>query len=460
MRAVLDRHGCDAQIWITEAGYSTWRHDEARQAAAYVQLREAPVERFYWYALQDLAEDVAVQEGPRFDQRHYHLGLYDAKGRPKLLARLLAQGGTDAVETVLAQAHPAPTLCRTHPVLVTGGAGFIGANLAHRLAHEGEHVLILDNLARPGVERNLAWLRTHHPRRLSVALADLRDREALAGATTDATSVFHLAAQTAVTTSLDDPMEDFAVNLGATVSLLEALRARRVPLVFASTNKVYGDLADVALARSGEAWLPTDADIRRHGIGEDRPISLHTPYGCSKGAADQYVLDYARSFDVPTAVLRMSCIYGPRQFGTEDQGWVAHFLIRALEGRPIAIFGDGRQVRDVLYVDDAVSAYLAVRREIGQLRGQAFNLGGGADNAVSLMQVLREIERLTGRPVAIEYGVWRRGDQRWYVSDTRRLYRAVGLSPPVDWRIGLQRLATWLRRDEGADEAAPLAEAV
>ena len=189
-------------------------------------------------------------------------------------------------------------------------------------------------------------------------------------------------------------MEDFAVNLGATVSLLEALRARRVPLVFASTNKVYGDLADVALARSGEAWLPTDADIRRHGIGEDRPISLHTPYGCSKGAADQYVLDYARSFDVPTAVLRMSCIYGPRQFGTEDQGWVAHFLIRALEGRPIAIFGDGRQVRDVLYVDDAVPVPVIGKLEkepgIKKMFNQFYSDG---INAVNIAKAIAAFER-------------------------------------------------------------------
>ncbi|MCB9969293.1 MAG: NAD-dependent epimerase/dehydratase family protein [Geminicoccaceae bacterium] len=460
--AVLDRHNPAVELWVTEAGYATWRHDEALQARAFLELHRGPFARVYWYMLQDLADEVAVQEGPRFDERHYHMGLFDKAGRPKLLARLLAEGGPAKVAEVIERAPPAPAIVGTRPVLVTGGAGFIGSNLADRLAAEGEHVLVLDSLARPGVERNLAWLEQRHRRHVSSALVDLRDRDGVAAAAADAAAVFHMAAQTAVTTSLVDPFGDFDVNLAGTINLLEAVRRRPVPVIMASTNKVYGDLGNVELIREGERWLPRDPRLRCHGIDETRALSFHTPYGCSKGAADQYMLDYARSFGVPTAVLRMSCICGPRQLGTEDQGWVAHFLIRALEGRPITIFGDGRQVRDVLFVDDAVAAYLGLWRAIDRIAGRAFNLGGGAANAVSLRQVLRAIGELAGAEVEVGYGDWRPGDQRWYVSDTRSLSRAIDLPRPLGWRSGLERLARWLRTDGRDAEvlASPVAEVV
>ncbi|HEX5957224.1 MAG TPA: NAD-dependent epimerase/dehydratase family protein, partial [Hyphomicrobiaceae bacterium] len=326
------------------------------------------------------------------------------------------------------------------------GAGFIGCNLADRLAREGEHVAILDNLSRAGVERNLAWLKRRHPRHVTAIIADVRSAAARE-AVTDGAGVFHLAAQVAVTTSLADPAHDFDVNLGGTLNLLEAARQRNSPppFVLASTNKVYGDLASIALEPQDEAVVPLDATIRRLGINEDRPLSFHTPYGCSKGAADQYVLDYARAFGVPSAVLRMSCTYGPRQLGTEDQGWVAHFLIRACDREPITIYGDGRQVRDVLYVDDAVEAYVKVFRRIGR-GGHAYNLGGGPGNAVSLRQMLAHIEALLGRRVEVGFTGSRPGDQRYYVSDTRRITRALGLPPPRSWREGLRRLADWVQQ--------------
>ena len=342
------------------------------------------------------------------------------------------------------------------PVLVTGGAGFIGSNLADRLARDGHEVIVYDALARPGVEANLAWLKARHPRRVSAVVADIRDEAELNRAAAEAGAVFHMAAQVAVTTSMVDPRSDYAINLGGTFSLLEALRRRGepVPLVFASTNKVYGDLADVALEREGEAYAPRDPAIRANGIGEDRPLDFHTPYGCSKGAADQYVLDYARSFGLPTAVLRMSCIYGPRQMGTEDQGWIAHFLIRALRGEQISVYGDGRQVRDALDVGDAVEAYLSAWSRIGAVSGRAFNLGGGPDNAVSLRQVIGFIGELTGRPVEARYAEWRAGDQRYYVSDTRRAERDLGLKPARPWREGVSALARWLGEQRAPAEAA------
>jgi CDP-paratose 2-epimerase len=337
------------------------------------------------------------------------------------------------------------------PVLVTGGAGFIGSNLADRLARDGCDVLVYDALARPGVEANLAWLTRRHPQKISVVIGDIRDEEEVAAAAGEAQAVFHLAAQVAVTTSLVEPREDFDINVRGTLNILDALRRRNepVPFVFASTNKVYGDLADVALDKTNEAYVPRDPALRAHGVGETRPLDFHTPYGCSKGAADQYVLDYARSFGVPTCVLRMSCIYGPRQMGTEDQGWVAHFLIRALQGEPISIYGDGFQVRDVLEVSDAIEAYLAAWRRIDAVQGRAFNLGGGPANAVSLRQVIAAVEDETGRTVETAYSDWRAGDQRYYVSDTRSAARDLGLRPPVPWRRGLAGLARWLRDERG-----------
>ncbi|WP_293855760.1 SDR family NAD(P)-dependent oxidoreductase [uncultured Alsobacter sp.] len=335
------------------------------------------------------------------------------------------------------------------PVLVTGGAGFIGANLADSLAAAGEDVVVFDSLARPGVEHNLDWLARRHGHRIRFVRADIRDRGAVDMAVAEAGSVFHFAAQVAVTTSLTDPRSDFDVNAAGTLNVLEAVRRRdgAVPLVFASTNKVYGDLADIALERGQTAYVPVSPDVRDHGVDERRPLDFHTPYGCSKGAADQYVLDYARSFGLPAAVLRMSCIYGPLQRGTEDQGWVAHFLIRGLAGAPITIYGDGCQVRDVLHVGDAVAAYRACRDAMPAVAGRAFNLGGGPDNAVSLRQVLAQIEDIVCRPVKADLADWRAGDQRYYVSDTRRAMDALGLPRPRSWREGLADLADWLRAE-------------
>jgi CDP-paratose 2-epimerase len=335
----------------------------------------------------------------------------------------------------------------SQPILVTGGAGFIGCNLADRLASEGHPVLILDSLARPGVERNAGWLEARHPGRIRLLTEDIRDARIVHEAVRCSQAVFHFAAQVAVTSSLLDPAGDFAINLQGTLNVLEALRAggAGVPLILASTNKVYGDLADIPLSVVEEAYQPDDEILRGRGISEDRPLDFHTPYGCSKGGADQYVLDYARSFGIPAAVMRMSCIYGPRQLGTEDQGWVAHFMIRALNGEPIAIYGDGRQVRDILFVDDAVDAYVQAWRQIDRIKGRAFNLGGGPANALSLRQLLAHIESLLGRGVAATFHEWRAGDQRYYVSDTRRVVRELGLAPPLPWRSGVTRLAEWLR---------------
>jgi CDP-paratose 2-epimerase len=345
----------------------------------------------------------------------------------------------------------------SRPVLITGGAGFIGCNLADRLAGKGFEVIVYDALARPGVERNLDWLLERHRGRISAAIADIRDEESLGRAVREAGAIFHMAAQVAVTTSLDDPRDDFTVNACGTFNLLEAARRqrRRIPIVFASTNKVYGDLADLPFEMAGDRYRPS-GPVAATGIDESRPLDFHTPYGCSKGAADQYVLDYARSYDIPAAVLRMSCIYGRRQMGNEDQGWVAHFLIRALAGETVTIYGDGRQVRDILDVGDAVEAYVRAWDRIERVKGRAFNLGGGPANAVSLLELIDHIGALTGREVPLDFRPWRAGDQRWFVADTRSARSELGLPVPRPWRLGVAGLAEWLKEEaQPARQAEP-----
>ena len=329
--------------------------------------------------------------------------------------------------------------------LITGGAGFLGANLADRLARSGERVLIFDSLARANVARNLTWLQQRHGDRIAVRMADVRNAEAVRQATRGASVVFHLAAQVAVTSSVEDPVADFEVNARGTLNVLEALRRRPdpPPLIFASTNKVYGKLFGGAqLRRNGRRYAPGAAVPR--AVDETCPLDLFSPYGCSKGAADQYVLDYARVYGLPTVVFRMSCLYGPRQFGTEDQGWVAHFLISALAGRPITIYGDGRQVRDLLFVDDAIEAYLLARERIDWVGGRAFNLGGGPANACSLLELLDQFARLGIAPPPIGFAPWRPGDQLYYVSDTARFEGLTGWQARTPIADGLDRLHRWL----------------
>ncbi|WP_157218430.1 SDR family NAD(P)-dependent oxidoreductase [Flavisphingomonas formosensis] len=345
----------------------------------------------------------------------------------------------------------------TRPILVTGGAGFIGSNIADRLAGEGHDVIVYDALSREGVKTNLDWLRARHGAKIIEVVADVRDAGEIGRAAREAKAVFHLAAQVAVTTSLDDPLEDFSINVEGTLNVLEALRSlpSPTPVLFASTNKVYGDLADVALERGEHGYSPVDPDLARSGVGENRPLEFHTPYGCSKGAADQYVLDYARSFGLRSAVLRMSCIYGQRQMGTEDQGWVAHFLLRALAGQPITLFGDGHQVRDILEVADAVSAYVAAWKRIDHIAGRAFNLGGGPTNAVSLRTLVEHIEALVGQDVELRFADWRAGDQRYFVANTQAADAALELGPKRPWRDGVARLAEWFRDDRALRAASP-----
>lgn len=330
-------------------------------------------------------------------------------------------------------------------ILITGGAGFIGCNLADHFISKGHEVILFDNFYRKGVHHNVRWLRERHGDRFTLVEGDLRDYQALLRATEGAQVVYHTAAQTAVTTSVENPREDFEINALGTFNALEA--ARHVGddpvFIFTSTNKVYGGMEDVVITEEATRYVYVDCPF---GIDETRPLDFHSPYGCSKGAADQYVRDYARIYGLRTVVFRMSSIYGPHQFGVEDQAWVAYFVIAAVKGWPITIYGDGKQVRDVLYIDDLVRAFELATERIDVTAGQIYNIGGGPQNAISIWAEFAPLlSEILGRPVeAAGYGNWRPGDQRVYISDIRKAQRDFGWVPQVGIEEGLRRITGWV----------------
>lgn len=327
-------------------------------------------------------------------------------------------------------------------VIITGGAGFIGSNAAHRHLARGDDVVLVDNLSRHGSEANLSWLRGRDGK-LVFERQDIRDRrsiERIFDEHRDAERVLHLAGQVAVTTSVEDPRSDFDVNAAGTLNVLEAMRASRsaATLVYASTNKVYGVLPGITPVLKAARYEFESLD----GIGEEQPLDFHSPYGCSKGAADQYVRDYARIYGLRTVVLRQSCIYGYRQFGVEDQGWVGWFCIAASLGLPLRIYGDGHQVRDVLFIDDLLDVFDAAAARAPS--GGIYNIGGGLENAVSLLQVIHELERLSGHRLPLSFNAWRPGDQKIYVSRITRAEHDLGWRPRVSWRAGVEQLYRWV----------------
>ncbi|MCP4544377.1 MAG: SDR family NAD(P)-dependent oxidoreductase [Chloroflexi bacterium] len=334
----------------------------------------------------------------------------------------------------------------TRRYLITGGAGFIGCNYAHHLLSRGERVVVYDNLSRKGADANAAWLREQHGTdSFQLVVSDLRDYDVLAATMQGIDVVVHLAGQTAVTTSVTDPRSDFEDNALGTFNALEAARhAGTNPIfLYSSTNKVYGGMEEVTVVEQETRYAYEDLPF---GVPETQPIDFHSPYGCSKGAGDQYVRDYARIYDLPTVVLRQSCIYGPRQMGVEDQGWVAWFIIAILTGQSINIFGDGKQVRDVLFVDDLLSAYDAAIDQIDVAAGQVYNIGGGPENVMSIWAEFGPIlDRLIERPISVSYDSnWRPGDQRVVVCDIRKAERELGWRPSVGVEEGIQRLYQWV----------------
>ena len=335
----------------------------------------------------------------------------------------------------------------SHPnwdrVLVTGGTGFVGSNLAAGLAGAGARVVVFDNLSRAGVRRNAEWLQAQFPDTIELRTGDIRDPDSVRRAAEGVGRIFHLAGQVAVTTSVKNPREDFEINALGTLNVLEAARTHPQPpaVFFTSTNKVYGGMEDVVVVERGNRYEYRDYP---EGMDESRPLDFHSPYGCSKGAADQYVRDYARIYGFPTVVFRMSCIYGRRQFGNEDQGWVAHFIRAAAAGQPLTVYGDGKQIRDILFVDDLVRAFQMASAALDTTGGQVYNIGGGARNTISLLELLALIEALLGHPVPATFGDWRPGDQRVYVSNAARARADFGWAPQVDREQGIRLLHEWI----------------
>ncbi|MGD8820979.1 MAG: GDP-mannose 4,6-dehydratase [Anaerolineae bacterium] len=333
--------------------------------------------------------------------------------------------------------------------LVTGGAGFIGSNLTNRLVGEGHDVAVYDNLSRPGSVKNVAWLRESHGDRWTLEQADIRDYDRLRRAAGDVDVIYHLASQVAVTTSVQDPRHDFEVNALGTFNVLEAARqsGRRPIVLYASTNKVYGGMEDVVVEELEDGYAYRDYP---EGIPETHPLDFHSPYGCSKGTGDQYVRDYARIYDLPTVVFRQSCIYGLRQFGVEDQGWVAWFTIAAVTGRPITIFGDGKQVRDVLWVDDLIGLFQLAIQRIDVAAGKVYNVGGGPANTLAVWRELGPmLEAQLGRTIAVRYDDWRPGDQRIFVANILKAEQELGWQPIVGKQEGVRRLYEWVAANQG-----------
>lgn len=329
--------------------------------------------------------------------------------------------------------------------LITGGAGFIGANYVRRLLARGEQVTVYDNLSRRGARANLAWLReTFGAERFAFVHGDVRDAALLTATAREAEVIVHLASQVAVTTSVEHPREDIEINVFGTFNVLEAARfSGREPIVlYASTNKVYGGMEQVIVEERETRYAYRDYP---YGISENYPLDFHSPYGNSKGAGDQYVRDYARIYDLPTVVFRQSCIYGPRQFGVEDQGWVAWFVIAALLGAPITIYGDGKQVRDLLYVEDLLDAYDAAVTHIDRAAGQIYNVGGGPENQLSVWKEFQPLlESLFAHPIPVAWATWRPGDQRIFVADIRKAAQELGWRPQVSVADGITRLQQWV----------------
>lgn len=318
----------------------------------------------------------------------------------------------------------------------------MGAHLTHALLSKGHSVTIVDNLSRKGAELNLNWLQQLHSDRLRFVKGDIRDVHLLNTIIRDQQVIFHFAAQVAVTKSVQDPMTDFEVNAKGTLNVLEAARqsSSKPIVILASTNKVYGALEGIQVVAKAKRY---EAPAYPMGIEERQGLDFHSPYGCSKGTADQYVRDYARIYGMRTVTFRMSCIYGPRQFGNEDQGWVAHFLISWLLRSPITIYGDGKQVRDILFISDLIRAFeLAVER-IDQTIGQVFNIGGGTANATSVLELLEFLEARFGYKVPIWFAEWRAGDQKFYVSDVRQAKAMFGWKPLITKDDGLRQLIDW-----------------
>ena len=451
------------EVWITEAGYSTRYYDEGQQLKEFLNMLKVDVPKVFWYSLNDLDQNYPTVDGFHLDEREYSFGLAAPGNKPKLLYKILRDGGIDNLYHDEWMSIPYTTAIKKKlenqkHFLVTGGAGFIGTNLVTHLLQLGHVVTVFDNLSRDGVENNIRWLKDNFSSNLNIIIGDVRNRFALEEAVKGVDMVYHLAARVGVTTSFVDPVADFEINARGTFNLLNALQklASPPPVLFTSTNKVYGRMSHVNLELHQTRYLPEEKKLRLNGFDESSPLDFCSPYGCSKGTADQYVLDYAREQGLKAVVFRMSCIYGPHQCGNEDQGWVAHFLLNALKNKEIKIFGDGRQVRDILYVQDLVQAMVIAFTKIDKLSGEAVNLGGGTGNSYSLREIVEPIEGDLEKQIDLKYEDWRPGDQKYYVSDFKKFMRLTGWWPKVEASDGIRFLEKWLTENAFNNETLKL----
>ncbi len=333
-------------------------------------------------------------------------------------------------------------------ILITGGAGFIGCNLAAHFIQAGHTVTVFDNFSRRGSEANHKWLEATFPKAFRIVRGDVRDAAAIAQAAQGQQAIFHLAGQVAVTTSVTNPREDFEINALGTFNALEAARLSGMNPIFiyTSTNKVYGGMEAARIVEDGQRYRFADMAA---GCSETWPLDFHSPYGCSKGAGDQYVRDYHRIYGLRTVVFRQSAIYGPRQFGVEDQGWLAYFAICAAIGKPFTIYGDGKQVRDLLYIDDLARAFELAGQHIDRAAGQVYNIGGGPDKTLAVWTETQPLlEKLSGRKLSVSYGDWRPGDQKVYVSNIAKARAEFGWEPHVNPEEGLTRLWAWITENK------------
>ncbi len=329
-------------------------------------------------------------------------------------------------------------------ILITGGAGFIGVNLANSLLAKGNRkVIVYDNLSRKGVENNLQWLRSQKYKNLKFIKGDIRDYKKLKDTAKGCSEIYHLAAQVAVTTSVEDPIEDFRINAEGALYVLEAVRkmSPAASVIFTSTNKVYGELLHLKLREGKTRYILVE---KKKGVAETENLDFHSPYGCSKGTADQYFRDYYRIYGMKTVVFRQSCIYGEHQYGNEDQGWVAHFIIKSMLGRKINIYGDGKQIRDLLEVSDLIRAYGAALKKIEKAKGEIYNIGGGAENAFSLLELIDFLKKEMKKEIEYDFSEWRPGDQKVFISDNTKLKKELGWSPAISKERGIKKLIGWI----------------
>lgn len=330
-------------------------------------------------------------------------------------------------------------------ILITGGAGFIGINTAYYYLKKGDEVIILDNFSRKGSNLNIDWIEKNKSKKLKIIRAEIKSHQKKIDETVKKVDIIiHLAAQVAVTSSVINPRNDFEINALGTFNLLESIRksGNNPVFIYSSTNKVYGELKDLEIVEKKSRYVFKNLPF---GVSEKRLLDFHSPYGCSKGAADQYVRDYSRIYGLNTVVFRQSCIYGPRQFGMEDQGWVAWFIIALIKNKNITIYGNGKQVRDLLYIDDLVFAYDLAIKNINKIKGEIYNIGGGNKNTISVWYELKPIlEGLFKRKIKVKFSDWRPGDQPIFVSDIRKAKEDFKWEPKVKVEEGIKKLYNWV----------------